>query len=1782
MDEQRAWLRARRKRRLRILAVILCFCVLFTTYPDILETLSVFAAVESEQSEVTYISDFKALPKKIREQTVPVGTRLSELMLPDTLEAVVTGKHQSSEDGEKDPEDDVKEDTGEDKADDGDDTAGDITDTEDNGGTGETEEAGTSDAEQEDTETGNETETGKETEEDETGGQTEDNDVDAGETGGEPVTDEEDTADTEGGEGESAPSEEQSESEQESALSEEQQESAAAQEPHTVTMPEYLAENVISVQTLENTSTEEQEETQAKQEEETITIEGVAWQSEPEYAGSTEGTYIFTAVLPEGYVLAEGVSLPQITVTVESGTDAMIQALLDRIAALPDGEEYLAAEPDRDKSEKGYAAWEEKLYAYAEEALAIWEEYETLTEQQQARFSEEALGKLKVWVEIAKAAGESAQVMAALADSGTCGDKVYWTFDSATGVLTISGSGAMTDYTGATYSPFEENSAITKIIIEDGVTSIGDTVFIGCDSLTKVEIPSSVTRIGESAFQACDSLTEVEIPDSVTSIGMQAFWSSGLQSIEIPSGVVSIEDGAFGACRDLKSVKIPSSVTSIGASAFMSSRPLTEVEIPSSVTRIGEGAFFDCGSLTNVTIPDSVENIGSRAFGRCTGLTTVNFQRKEPPTAGQDIFVSCSGLIKINIPSCQYQEGYRAIAGGDAYKSTITASEHEGFTYTAAGPVVTQRCTCGIKSATATLSIKGGADQDYTGSAITPVQVTYSDDWVEQDGNKPGEASIRYEDNIDPGTATAELTIGGATARISFTIVWKDITAPDKPVLQNGVTLPADWTNTQDKIPLQLSDDVGVTKLLVSVDGVSPYTEVNGFPGGTGSVLYDYTSVLEGEHTYQFQAEDAEGNISAESDIFTIKRDQTKPVIGTLTYDNKAKDFLDWITGKKSMIIHVPVTDAGSGVEKISYTLTPRNADGSLDGSGAEKTIAVKDGKAKITFADDFRGTVTINCADRAGNAADSVTIGTAGSGGVIVEDRAPDITALADRNLSDTQQTEPGGVAVSEGYYASAPALLVTVKDDTDNAVTTGLDSVSYQVGDSPEKPVTFDKSTLQKAAQAAFTIPAAEIPTGMTQIRVTASDNAGNEAEKILTIKVKGPEKQPAAVMDYREEKLTGLVPGGEYLIGGTVCTADGEGKIPIKEGWFGSTISIVKKGSGSETTDSPAQSLPVPARPVKPTPAGVDVSTAGGTGKLTGLTPGAAYEISTDGGKTWESKTADGSGQITGLAPGAYVVRAEAGAGSFASENSSPVTIGAFQVKVTFMADGKKYQEISVDYGTALTDIPAVPPKKDAGDQTYTGEWCSDEQGTPAVFTNITADMTVYAVYTKAYTVTLQGGTGCSLSAEAGSESPVKEGGSFTFRFALSSGYQKTAGFAVKVNGVKVELTADGAYTISDIRENQTVTVEGVAKKPGKPSGSGGDKEDGQNPGPEDPGTGSGGQNPDVPTPKPPVTPPVKPAPETAAPADERPEGRKPGTASAADERPEGRPGARTDQKENGKPEGRPGTIPNQEEKGKSEEKSGTGGKDAGTPKTDSADAQAQTADGAGSGQTAGALPVQQEEVKIGKGTVLVTVACEEGKCTAAVADAGAVAEAVLTPGQQEIVNSGRTIEIRIDVTDISEKTPTQDKEVIESGIEAYREEAPGLVLGMYVDISLFVRTGEEGWNAVTETREPIEVVMGIPEKLQSDGRTFYIIRAHDGEYTFMNDLDGEPETITIRTDLFSSYAIAYVETDSADSGAKCSLCHICPAFYGVCCFIWLALILAVMGIVTLVVWRRRKAE
>ena len=105
--------------------------------------------------------------------------------------------------------------------------------------------------------------------------------------------------------------------------------------------------------------------------------------------------------------------------------------------------------------------------------------------------------------------------------SGTCGPNLKWLL-ADDGVLTISGIGKMDDYNFHDGSPWK-NSGVKRIIIGDGVTTIGDWVFSECRSLTSVTIPNSVTTIGVGAFSNCSSLTSVTIPNSVTTIGQGAF-----------------------------------------------------------------------------------------------------------------------------------------------------------------------------------------------------------------------------------------------------------------------------------------------------------------------------------------------------------------------------------------------------------------------------------------------------------------------------------------------------------------------------------------------------------------------------------------------------------------------------------------------------------------------------------------------------------------------------------------------------------------------------------------------------------------------------------------------------------------------------------------------------------------------------------------------------------------------------------------------------------------------------------------------------------------------------------------------------------------------------------------------------------------------------------------------------------------------------------------------------------------------------------------------------------
>ena len=247
--------------------------------------------------------------------------------------------------------------------------------------------------------------------------------------------------------------------------------------------------------------------------------------------------------------------------------------------------------------------------------------------------------------------------------TGKCGDNVTYSLDTETGVLTISGTGKMTAFSRFDDSPFYQNSNIKSVIIGNGVTSIGDYVFEGCENLTSVTIPNTVISIGDDAFDCCTSLTNVTIPDRVTSIGNEAFYyCKSLTSVTIPDSVTSIGSYAFDGCTSLTSITIPDSVTSIGDRAFYNCTSLTSVTIPNSVTSIRDSTFKNCTSLTSVTIPDSVTSIDNYAFYSCWDLTSVTIP-DSVTSIGYYAFYSCTSLTSVTIPDSVTNIGDDAFKG---------------------------------------------------------------------------------------------------------------------------------------------------------------------------------------------------------------------------------------------------------------------------------------------------------------------------------------------------------------------------------------------------------------------------------------------------------------------------------------------------------------------------------------------------------------------------------------------------------------------------------------------------------------------------------------------------------------------------------------------------------------------------------------------------------------------------------------------------------------------------------------------------------------------------------------------------------------------------------------------------------------------------------------------------------------------------------------------------------------------------------------------------------------
>lgn len=212
-------------------------------------------------------------------------------------------------------------------------------------------------------------------------------------------------------------------------------------------------------------------------------------------------------------------------------------------------------------------------------------------------------------------------------NSGTCGDNLTWTLNN--GVLTISGTGDMTDYTKnnrpSWYGDEAIRNSITKVVVKSGVTSIGDRSFAGCSNLLTADLPATVTEIGEYAFNGC-GLVQSPLRAGVQVIGESAFQScSGLASVTIPGSVREIGRYAFEKCDNLARVVVESGVTTLSKYMFRNCEALVSVTIKEGVTTVESYAFAYCYALKNISIPKSMSEIDGSAFHQTTGLKNVYY-----------------------------------------------------------------------------------------------------------------------------------------------------------------------------------------------------------------------------------------------------------------------------------------------------------------------------------------------------------------------------------------------------------------------------------------------------------------------------------------------------------------------------------------------------------------------------------------------------------------------------------------------------------------------------------------------------------------------------------------------------------------------------------------------------------------------------------------------------------------------------------------------------------------------------------------------------------------------------------------------------------------------------------------------------------------------------------------------------------------------------------------------------------------------------------------------------
>lgn len=351
--------------------------------------------------------------------------------------------------------------------------------------------------------------------------------------------------------------------------------------------------------------------------------------------------------------------------------------------------------------------------------------------------------------------------------SGTLDGGIAWDLTKA-GALTISGNGAMPDFTSAGEQPwYTHGSQIRNVVLGDGVTHIGSCAFSDCGVLS-AEISSSVTTIGDNAFRG-SSMISVSIPSSVKTIGDSAFREcQNLSSVTLSEGLETIEQNAFCGCASLTAINLPASIGEVGAGAFWQCTKITSATFApgSRQVTLGDNIFTQCYYLTSVVLPTNIDRIGSGMFQNCLMLTGVEIPQGAE-SIGDSAFASCSRLTTVIIPASVTTIGAAAFSASSLTDIYFTGTEDQwksvgkmGDTRTLLESVTIHYNDISRKP----VNLKPGTEVTLKNNSLTYGEVLAklefnSAEFVDADGN-PVAGTLAWKNKgqtvPDAGTASAE------------------------------------------------------------------------------------------------------------------------------------------------------------------------------------------------------------------------------------------------------------------------------------------------------------------------------------------------------------------------------------------------------------------------------------------------------------------------------------------------------------------------------------------------------------------------------------------------------------------------------------------------------------------------------------------------------------------------------------------------------------------------------------------------------------------------------------------------------------------------------------------------------------------------------------------------------------------------------------------------------------------------------------------------------------------